>query len=161
MWFTDSYCIHFVSCFSPFFYLIITCILFLALRFSVLSYYNFSMVSVKFFVLSLINVMFIVAWTFCCTSYICLYTWYWILGWSAKKLCVFPFCLSSLTVFNTLVANFTVCKQNTHFTLIGGWCFCLLKLLLVMVVLFYNLLSYFCKRNIFQCMYFGNFYWYI
>jgi len=67
--------------------------------------------------------------------------------------------VSAWTVFNILVANFTMCKQNTDFTVIGCWCFCPLWLFLVLVVLFYNLLSYCCKRGIIQCMYFGNFYW--
>lgn len=122
------------------------------------------MIPVKFFVLSLINVTIIVVWTFCYTSYMCLCTWYWILGWSSKK-CIFPFCSVGcgpindlLEQCNILVANFTVCKQNTDFTVIW-WCFCPLWLLLVLVVLFYNLLSYCCKRDILHCMYFGNFYW--
>lgn len=66
--------------------------------------------------------------------------------------------VSAWTVFNILDANFAICKQNTDFT-VTGWCFCPLWLLLVLVVLFYNLLSYCCKREIFLCMCFGNFYW--
>jgi len=96
----------------------------------------------------------------------CLCTWYWMLGWSTKKKCfsilpcwMWTYQVSAWTVYNIIVANFAMWKQNTDFTVIGWWCFCPLWLLLVLVVLFYNLLSYCCKRDIFHCMYFGNFYW--
>ena len=83
-----------------------------------------------------------------------------------KKKCIFLFfhvgcgpssiCLNSVL---TYLLQILQCANNTDFTVIGWWYFCPLWLLLVLVVLFYNLLFYCCKRDIFQCMFFGNFYW--
>lgn len=100
------------------FYLIITCILFLAFCFSLLGSYKFSVIPVKFFVFSLISVTFIVVWTFCYISYMCLCTWYWILGWSTKKMyfSILPCWMWTIKYlleqcFNILVANLAMCKQ--------------------------------------------------